>query len=438
MPDGGVIRRLAHPAFAAAAVRVMLLPVSVVCGLLGTHLTIRSLGPAPFGVVSLILTLQLIFTFLDLGTGAAVLNEAARFKVQGDRARLMRTWNGSRRIAQRACAAFFVVAAGLAALHVWPVVLGVPHTDVDLAVTVVAFINVVGRPATLALGALQGFGHSVAVVLLQVSIPIVSLVVVAVGAALDAPLVVFAASLTTGQLVCGTAALAIVSRRYRLPVAPFGRWRTDEAKPSLRNQAGPMLVINLVAPLGIGLDRVALAHLATPLALASYALVAQLLQPVFSLSATLTESLWGDFSRKRHGGNLSWEALRRPALLVGLGALICGAGFAALTPWVARLLAGDAIPIGYGVSALAGGVGLLTLSLSVPGSLMTSARGLATQAKVLVGSVALNLTVTLAMAHTWGVAAPLAGSIVGLLVQFVILAKLSRRYLMSSVKEPTR
>jgi O-antigen/teichoic acid export membrane protein len=435
-----VLHRLAHPAFAATGMRLMTLPASIVCGLLGAHLTISTLGPTLFGVASLVLTLQLVFTFLDLGTGAAVLNEAARFRVDGDHTALLRTWTSSRRVAQRACLLLLAVSAALMLVDGWPRLLGVSGAGhVSLAVTVVALLNVVGRPALLALAALQGFGHSVAVVLLQVLVPVVSLAVIAMGAALNASVVVFAASLACGQLACGLGALAMVSRRYHLPMLPQRVSSTGAQRDEIRRQAGPMLVINLVAPLGMGLDRVALAHMSSPLALSTYALLAQLLQPVFTLSSTLTQSLWGDFSRKRHEGALHWDTLRSPLALVAVAALGCGVGFSVATPWVGHLLAGDRIPLGYGLSALAGCVVALTLIQTIPGALLTSTAGLSAQAKVLVGSVALNLAVTWGLASAWGVAAALSGSIAGLVVQCVILAWLSRRHLREShAKEPTR
>jgi O-antigen/teichoic acid export membrane protein len=433
MAGGGVLRRLTHPAFAAAGARVITLPVSIGCGLVGARLTIVTLGPTLFGVVSLVLTLQMAFNLLDLGTSAAVLNEAARTRVQGDNSSLLRTWASARRIAQQACLAVLALTIGLAALNAWPVVLGVVDvSEVSLAVTVVALINVVARPSLLALAALQGFGHSVTVVLLQVSVPIVSLIVVVVGAVLHAPLTVFAASLASGQLVCGLAALAMVSRRYGLPLRYVRSHGARKANPEVRRQAGPMLVISLVAPLGMGLDRVALAHMATPLALATYALISQLLQPVFTLSATLMQTFWGEFSRNRHEGTVDWASLGGPLGLIAPIALISGVGFAVATPWVAHLLAGDEIPVGHGVSSLAGAVVLLTLLETVPGALLTSPAGLSAQAKVLVATVFLNLAVTWALASYWGAAAALAGSVLGLAVQCVILAELSRRYIRDS------
>jgi len=430
MARGGVLRHLSHPALAAAGVRVLTLPVSIVCGLIGTRLTISSLGPTLFGVVSLILTLQLIFAFLDLGTGAAVLNEAARFRVHGDQGRLQRTWRASRNIATRASLTLLVLTGVLAVAGALPVILGLSSVnDVSVAVVTVVALNVVSRPATLALAVLQGCGHSVTVVLLQTSIPVTTFLVVLVAAISNAPLVFFAASLTCGQLACGMAALLMVWRRYQLPPFSFRNAVPVGPKPQLRNQAGPTLVINLVAPLGVGLDRVALAHLATPVALATYALVAQLLQPVYSLSATLTQSLWGDFSRKRQERRLDWEAVRSPLLLVLSGAGTCFIGFTLLTPWVAHLLAGDAIPVGHGLGALAGGFAFFVLALTVPGALLTTPVGLSMQAKVLVTTVILNLVLTWALAAAWGAAGALVGSVVGTGLQCAILARLCRRFL---------
>jgi O-antigen/teichoic acid export membrane protein len=321
-----------------------------------------------------------------------------------------------------------VLVAALSVLDLLPRLLGVAHVaGVSVAVVGVVLINVVARPAMLALAALQGLGHSVAVVLLQVAVPVVALGVVVVAALLNAPLAVFAASVMLGQLACGIGALVMVSRRYRLPVLTSFVPGPADTRVSMRSQAGPMLVINLVGPLGVGLDRISLAHLSTPVALASYALVAQLLQPVYSLNATLNQSLWGDFSRKRHEGLLSWATVRGPLMVVGIGAVTCLVGFAVATPWVAHLLADGTITVGHDLGTLAGGVALLLLLGAVPGALLTTAAGLTFQAKVLVISVAINLALTWALSPSLGAAGPLLGSVVGLGVQCVILARLVRR-----------
>jgi O-antigen/teichoic acid export membrane protein len=411
-----------------------MLPVSVLAGLLGTRLIISSLGSTLFGVCSLIITLQLIFVFLDLGTGAAVLNEAARFRVHGDHPRLLDTWARARRASTSACLVLLAVTVALAAFDAWPAVLGVRGVaDVNLAVTTVVLVNVVARPAMLSLQALQGFGHSVTVVLLQISIPLVGLVVVVIGALLDASLVVFSASVVCGQLVCGLVGLTLIHRRHRLPVLwppvpPDGPHRVR-----LRSQAGPMLVINVVAPLGSGLDRVALAHRSTSLDLAMYAIVAQLMQPAFSLSATLLQSLWGDFSRKRSEHTLRWATIRGTFGLIAAGAVVAFVGYAIATPWVADLLSGGTIPISYGVSALAGTYVLMSLLLTVPSALLTDARGLTAQAKVLLVTVAVNLAITWALSPAWGVVAPLVGTVVAMMLQGGVFVGLSRRYL----QEPT-
>jgi O-antigen/teichoic acid export membrane protein len=203
-----------------------------------------------------------------------------------------------------------------------------------------------------------------------------------------------------------------------------------------------MLVINLVAPLGSGLDRIALAHQSTKPELAIYGLVAQLMQPSFTLSATLLQSLWGDFSRKRSARDLRWATVRAPYLLVAAGAVGAGVGYAVATPWVSPLLAGGQHTVGHGVSILCGALVFLTLLLSVPSALLTDARGLTSQAKLLLVTVAVNLAITWAFAPAWGVSAPLAGTVVAMGLQWVVLARLNRRYLTQlgtqelSVREP--
>src|SRR4051794_28912738 len=74
------------------------LPISLACALVTVRLLVGSEGVADYGMISLLVTLQALLPFMDLGTGAGVLDAAAHFRATGDRSLFNRRWSGATRI----------------------------------------------------------------------------------------------------------------------------------------------------------------------------------------------------------------------------------------------------------------------------------------------------------------------------------------------------
>ena len=63
---------------ASGGARLVVLPVSAVCGLIGARLTTLAVGIDQFGAVMLVATLSQLLMFADLGAGAAVATGRAK------------------------------------------------------------------------------------------------------------------------------------------------------------------------------------------------------------------------------------------------------------------------------------------------------------------------------------------------------------------------
>lgn len=414
---------------AATLARVGTLPVSLICSLLSIRLMLEGIGVADYGLVSLLLALQVLLPFLDLGTGAGVLDGAAHQRATGSPEQLRARWRTAVRVTLATSLVVLLVSLAIQVLGAWDEILGVPgDTRVGVAVVVIAAVNLLGRPAQVSFLALQGLGHPIQVVVLQVLVPVTSLGIIALGAFVDGPLWMFGASLAFGQLLAGAAGLLSLRRRGDLTLAEvIGLGRLDVARPLLDtvSMAAPMLVITVVMPLGAGLDRIILSHRSTVFELATYAVVAQLLQPISSLTSTAHQSLWGDIARHRHTESLTWGYLRRVGGLVTIAAAVGAVGFGVLLPLVTDVVTGGELEASWGLAFFAAAVVLVQVLQVVPGALLTTPQGLRQQAVAIVLGTALNLTLTWVLAASWGAAGAVVGTAAGFLLQYVITTTLA-------------
>ena len=380
--------------------RLVTLPISIVCGLLNVSLLVGSLGTNDYGLVSLLVTLQLLLPFLDLGTGAAVLNAAAAFRESGRESGTVKVFSAVLRRAVWVTSSaslgltIAVIAVGVGGL--WPDILGVSGDGrVTAAIVAIVCVNLISRPLVLSSTALIGLGNGTMVVALQALVPVVSLAVVAIGSVVDAPLAGFAVNLVVGQMAAGLVAALILHRRVPgLTYSLFCRKDRSSGIPFFRT-AAPMLAISFLGPFATSLDRILLSHLSNPVELAVYALCAQLYQPLLSLITSIQQPLWADFARRREvecGGTLAW--FRKVSISMSLLGICLGGGMALVAAWIGQWVSHDAIRLEQPIVIAFSVVVVLAAAQCPSGSLLTTGTGLRLQAGVISCGVVVNLGVT--------------------------------------------
>lgn len=395
----------------ALGARVATLPISLVCGLLSVRIVIGDLGSADYGLVSLLMGLQLLLPFLDLGTGAAVLNAASSQHAKHGKNELSTVLRQAVRVTVLTSFLAFAAVGAVAVAGWWPRLLGFPGDQrVTWGMLLIFGLNIVARPLVMASTALIGQGRATLIVLLQGSVPAVGLLVVLLAHVTNAPLGVYAASLIIGQIATGVAAAVVLWRSTRQEPTTL----VSLATPPLRRTAGPMLAILLMAPLGSNLDRLVLSHQSSASQLALYALAVQLFQPVLSVVGVLQQPIWADFAARRASRSLmSNRHLRSLTVLLSLGGLAVGGLMMMLVPLVSGIVSGQQIVVSWGLASL------LALSLAVTvayvpsSSFLTTDDGLRRQVGIVAVALVANLALTVLLTPRLGATGPVIGTVCG-------------------------
>jgi O-antigen/teichoic acid export membrane protein len=405
-----------------AGIRIATLPLSLLCGVLSVRIMVGEIGPGDYGLVSLMLGTQLLLYFMDLGTGAGVLTGAATYRENSDeRAVAPALWTALKVTSVSSILAL-TGSAILSAGGVWPTLLGRPEDDrLHWAITCVLLINVLVRPLVVVSTFLIGMGQAQLVLLLQLLVPVLALGVVAASATLDASILLYGSSLILGQLGFVLACLAVAVLKYDLvQLCRAGRRGTRARIPGARSYASSMLTINVVASVSIGFDRVIVSHLADSSALASYALAAQLYQPVVSIIQAVQQALWAELVSARTAplpGGVRASS-RLVALTLGAG-VAGGVAFGILLGPVSGLISDGEIQVSWTLRLAFACLAVVQVGLIVPGAALTTGQGLRFQAVFSVVGVCLNLTASLLLTERVGAAGPVMGSALGALIQFL-------------------
>jgi hypothetical protein len=153
------------------------------------RIVIGDLGSADYGLVSLLMGLQLLLPFLDLGTGAAVLNAASSQHVAQGAHPLSPVLRQAVRVTVLTSSLVFAAVGAVAVAGWWPRLLGFPgDSRVTWGILLIFGLNIVARPLMLASTVLIGLGRATLIVLLQGLVPAVGLVVVLLAHIANAPL----------------------------------------------------------------------------------------------------------------------------------------------------------------------------------------------------------------------------------------------------------
>ncbi len=420
--DGGETRKRLDSVWrlllASGGARLIVLPVSAVCGLIVARLTTLAVGIDQFGVVMLVATLSQLLMFADLGAGAAVATGRARaHESLSETERFQRTMLTAIRTTLGAALVLGLGAAIVGLLGAWPALLGMHGRQFGAGVNIAAVLTLsafsVSIPFALGADVLRGSGRlHEAVLLAGVSGP-VGLAMTAALYLLKAPALAYALPIPMGALV-GYMLSAMRARHTDSQIVTGLLRKAFRPKTfpgsSISATAAPMFVVMIGLPVALQSDRVVLSHRVDPASLSDYSYVAQLYTPLWSVISVAGLALWPHFAAQ----NLTVGAQRK-SWLTGLGILgSAGVGAALgllfLSPFVIRWMsAGSGRPGWSLLLAFAALLVVQSLHLTT-GIMLTSPDKLRFQAACVLALVIANLPLSWLLAGTLGPAGPVLAS----------------------------
>ena len=421
------------PLVGVVGAKLVTFPVTAVCGLLWLRLVIGSLSTADYAFVAVVVGLQFVFYLLDFGTSSTVLEEAGRYRehrtLHPVASALGRAW----RVIVIGNLILLLVATVLALAGAWGPILGFPEESRTAGLSIVAMlaVNLVARPMSLGIALVVGLGRPAVAPWAQALAAVVSVGLVAWCVAVDAPLPLIVITPVLGQTVAALVPLTMAVRlapgvlraALRETVRRAGQGRR------LRDLAVPMLLIQIIAPLGTGLDRVALSHVSTVEAVAVFALAAQLAASAESFVTVLQPALWAEYAQARARGgmrnalDLAVDYVRR-LWLPGIG---LGAAFTVAAYLLGPVIAGGRLHLPFTLCLIFGATFPLMVVHIIVGTALTDPAGLRAQVVLLMITTPLNVALTIAWSPALGANGPALATLTVGAIHLPLLWFLARR-----------
>lgn len=394
--------------------RIAILPVQAVASATTIYLTVRATGVADYATIGLLVGLQALFGFMNLGTSASLANAAGESLIHGSEHLFAVLVTATRTIGLMG---LVVITSTLviAALGLWPVLLGLGNPELlTLGAITVALSVAVLQLLTQSISILMNTGRWLVATIATSASSVVTLALVAVCAMMQAPPVAFVASAFGGQILVASASTLLASRAIGFSPQDVAHSVFDRrfAGAKINHEARPALVMWLMLPIAYQTDRLLLSHLSTSDQLASYNVGSQAFSALFSVVAAGSAVLWGVFSRARAADEMPTpEAFVRLTLgFTGIG-LALGMACFSLLPWIAGSVTDQQVSV---TRWLAGAFALLLVSQSFhqPSAMVqTDAAGLRFNAVAVSAMAILNVGLGLVLTGPFGAVGPVLASV---------------------------
>ena len=411
--------------------RIILMPIQVAASALVTFLTIRAIGVQGYATVGLLVGLQALFGFSNLGTSAAVSNAAGASLTLGVE-HLTRVSVSALRVTLLAGATLVSVSGLVALLGYWPEILGKGDPQLlTLGALVATAAVALLQPLSQGGGILMATGHTVSATALMVLSSLVTLALV-IGATLNqaSPVIYvvcpFLAQVGVALLSCSIAARTVGLRLRTLMASAVDR---SFRGAQIMHEARPALVMWVLLPLAYQTDRLLISHLSTAGQLASYNLSAQIFAALFSIVAIGSASLWGHYANARVSENLpaAGAFVRLSFAFAGIGTIL-GVVYVFATPFVVSLLSNRQVKIST-LTLVCFGVLLVVQSFHQPSAMLqTDELGLRFNAGAVAVMTALNLTLGLILTGPLGAAGPVLSSVIALTIGLALPSFIRARH----------
>lgn len=407
---------------ASGAARVTMLGLSAVATVLTARIIVDELGPAGYVEYGLLIAVPLLLPFLDLGTGAAVINALAGAS-EADSPEVGRVLLGALRILVSSAVALILAAVLVSVVGGWPLLLGSNVGSGASGYLVGACVALFALSVPMSLGqrVLVGVGKNHIAILCQGLQAPMLLAFVAVTVDRESgvgsfPAVLFFVSVLLVNLVFFRYGVHLRNRDFRFAMRRLFDRRVRGAR--VMKEGWPALVLLVAGPIAFHSDRLVLSHFVQEADLLRYTVASQVYLPVMSISATVSLALWPHYSAMRSRGEWPspWKAT---LMLAGAMTAVCVA-MVVPTQLVYGYVVADGsllplvVPVTFGLFVVA-----VTLNQGVAYSMM-DAPGMRFQGGWAVVMTAANVVLSVVLTPPLGAAGPLlASAICVVALQFV-------------------
>jgi O-antigen/teichoic acid export membrane protein len=406
----GVVREL----LSAMSARLLVLPVGAVAAIFTTRLVNEALGAQSFAVYSLVAGLPLLFSYADLGLGAAITNAASTAKT--DPVRFRAILRRSLLISLSIAAVIATASTLLGAAGLWTSLLGLSDPNLNAPISFAMVLFGFSIPGGLGKSILLGIGRYGPSVIIQGLIPVVSLVVVAVAIRFGAQ--------TGGVVAVSSLGIFFVNWIgfiFAAVVMP-GTLADYRGKPQ-RGVMGevirtsmPMLALAAGGGVLFQSGRLVLSHTSTLQQVAVYAALWTFFQPLFSVIQAAGLALWPRFAAGRAAGRAQRREFRAATLTSATIGLCAGLGLTAFGPLAVRFASAGQIEADT-LQCVVLGTALLVQATMLPaGMVLTFPRGLWFQSITTWVAAGIVVSVGALASASLGATAPMLGLLAGITI----------------------
>ncbi len=416
-----------HRAVASAIAGLALRGSSFVVVLISVPLTLGFLGPVRFGMWMTIASVVALLGATDLGIGNGVLNNVARAFGQGDGTAV-----------RRYLASGFVALAGISTafgalfLVLYPIVPWAKLYNVSEDPTVVseagpataAFVAtfLLGLPLGLVgqvrFAFQEGFVQSAFSGLGNVTT--LGLLLLAIGARASLPILVLA--MTAGPIIAAVINLAVLLRLQRPWLVPR---RSDVTIEALRSVVGlglVFMVLQIAYAVAFSSDRLVVAQVVGPVAVADYSVVYRLFSIPAGLAVIALLPLWPTYREAISRSDITWVrlTLRRSFLVTIVATVPLAVALSIVGPAIVSLWTQRGLTPAYGLYP---SLGAFTVALAVANvfqMLLNGAQAMRFQVSTMVLMAVLNITASIFLASRIGVAGVALGSVLAVVVVLIL------------------
>jgi O-antigen/teichoic acid export membrane protein len=413
-------------AFASAIAGLALRGSSFVVVLISVPLTLGYLGPIRFGMWMTIASVVTLLGATDLGIGNGVLNNIARAFGQADR-------TAARRYLASGLTALTGIAATFGAIFLvayptvpWARLYNVadPTAASEAGPATAAFVAtfLVGMPLGLigqvrsayqegfVQSAFAGFGNVTTLVLL----------LLAIWAKASLPILVLA--ITTGPIIAGGINLAVLFRLQRPWLAPR---RSDITISALRSVVGvglAFMVLQIAYMVAFSSDRLVVAQVVGPAAVADYSVVYRLFSIPAGLALIAILPLWPAYREAISRSDINWVRVTlRRSLLITIAATVPLAVVLSVTgPAVVKVWTQGGVTPAAGLYPALGAFTVALAVANVFSVLFNGAQAIRFQLSIWVPMAVLNIILSVILASRIGVAGVAIGSVLAVVAVLIV------------------
>lgn len=421
----GVVRDL----LSATSARLVVLPVAAVAAILTTRLINVALGPQSFAIYSLVAGLPLLFSYADLGLGAAIANAASTATT--DVARFQAILRQSLVISFSVASLIAITSTLIGVAGGWPGLLGLSDPNLNVPISLAMIVFGFSLPGGLGRSILLGIGRYGPSVVIQGLTPAVSLIVVAVAIGFGG---------RTGEIVAISSLGVFISNWAGFILAAVsipGTW-ADYLRSSQRGAMGevvrtsiPMLILMAGGGVLFQSGRLVLSHTSTLQQVAIYAALWTFFQPLLSVVQTAGFALWPRFAAARAAGDAPRREFRAATVTSAIIGLCAGLGLASLGPLAVHIATGGKVEADNVQCAILGAVLVVQAVMMPAGMILTFPTGLWWQSIMTWVAAAILITVGAWKSVSLGATAPMLGLLVGLAIGQAIPAFAVAAYLLT-------